>query len=320
VRTTALGARPRTATISRATFSVWGTRATVAMTRDGHLGEALVVLDEELRAFDRACNRFRLDSEVSVLNRWGSSGTPPSRTFLEALAAACRAAELTDGLVDPTIGGHISALGYDRDIDAVQADGAGPAPRSLGRVPGWRCLSFDPTATGFELPEGVELDFGATAKALCVDRAVATIWERTGGAVAVEIGGDLAVAGPPPPGGWHVSVRRDARRPGGPESVVTICDGAVASSGTSSRVWSRGETRLHHIIDPRTGRPAEAIWELVTVAARTCVDANTAATAAVLWGNEAPFRLGQLGLPARLARVGGEVVTVADWPAERRSE
>ena len=311
---TAVGSRPPPATISRATFSVWGTRATVATAGDGDLGAALSVLDEQLHRFDRACNRFRADSELSVLNRLGSTQTTPSRTLLEALVAACRAAALTDGLVDPTVGGHLSALGYDRDIDAVRLEGSGPAPPPLGPVPGWRRLSFEHTAAGLQLPSGVQLDLGATAKALCVDRAVAAIVDRNGGSAAVEIGGDLAVAGPPPPGGWLVAIRRDPRQSGGPDSFVAISDGAVASSGTSARAWRRSGTRLHHIIDPRSGRPAEEVWALVTVAARSCLDANTAATAAIVWGDEAPFRLAQLGLPARLETAGGEVVTVAGWP------
>ncbi len=109
----------------------------------------------------------------------------------------------------------------------------------------------------------------------------------------------------------------DARRPGSSaECVVAVWDGGLASSGTTVRTWSRAGWPLHHIIDPTTGWPAAAVWRLVTVGARTCIEANTASTAAIVWGEDAPFRLAQIGLPARLVRADGTVVAVGSWPRD----
>ena len=73
---------------------------------------------------------------------------------------------------------------------------------------------------------------------------------------------------------------------------------------------------LHHILDPRTGLPAEPVWRTVSVAAGSCVDANAASTAAVIRGRRALGWLAQLGLPARLVDATGVVFTVAGWPDE----
>ncbi len=73
---------------------------------------------------------------------------------------------------------------------------------------------------------------------------------------------------------------------------------------------------MHHIIDPASGAPAEEMWRTVSVAAGDCVDANIAATAAIVRGARAPEWLAKLGLPARLVGCDGHVKTVGAWPRE----
>jgi thiamine biosynthesis lipoprotein len=102
----------------------------------------------------------------------------------------------------------------------------------------------------------------------------------------------------------------------GPGPVIGVASGGLATSGTSVRRWRAGGITLHHIIDPRTGRPAETPWRTVTVAAQTCVEANVASTASVVLGDEAPAWLAARGLPARLVTDEGAVRAVAAWPEE----
>ena len=176
----------------------------------------------------------------------------------------------------------------------------------------------DPQAGTITVPVGVRLDLGATAKALCADRAAQLVAARTGAGVVVDIGGDLATAGPAPLGGWSVGVVEDTRRPGAAEHcVVAITGGGLASSGTSARTWSRAGWPLHHIVDPRTGWPVPPHWRLVTVAAGCCLDANTVSTAAIVWGDQAPARVARLGLPARFVATDGTVSALGGWPAAR---
>ena len=81
------------------------------------------------------------------------------------------------------------------------------------------------------------------------------------------------------------------------------------------RRWVRGSRTLHHLIDPRTGGPVDSPWRTASVAAATCVLANTAATAAIVMGPAAIPWLEDAGLPARLVGQDGELVRVGGWPA-----
>ena len=174
------------------------------------------------------------------------------------------------------------------------------------------------------MPAGVQLDLGATAKALAADRAASAIAVATGAGVLVNLGGDIAVAGPGPERGWRVQVADDlpdrsaraaraVRRPG---PVIAIWDGGLATSGAGSRRWRRGGKDLHHIVNPGTGCPASSCWASVSVAAASCVDANTASTAAIIRSVAAVRWLTDLAMPARLVRPDGTVVTTGGWPDE----
>jgi thiamine biosynthesis lipoprotein len=235
--------------------------------------------------------------------------------LLAAVDVALRAARLTDGDVDPTVGTAVRILGYDRDFASVAADG-GPLTCRIERAAGWRHVRVDRDAGTIQVPAGVELDLGATAKAYAADWAASTIADATGAGVLVALGGDVAVAGPAPRAGWPVRVTDDhAAPPDAPGETIAITIGGVATSSTTVRRWRRGGDALHHIVDPATGRSAAGPWRTVSVAASTCVDANIASTAAVVRGDAALGWLTGLGLAARLVRVDGDVLRVGGWPA-----
>lgn len=272
----------------------------------------------EIAAIDLACSRFRPDSELAGVNRQAGDRVVVSSLFLAALRAALRGATLSGGLVDPTVGRSLRILGYDRDIKAVrQRGGAAVVPR-FEAVPGWTCIEIDGSRSTVRIPRGVELDLGATGKAFAADRAAAAACASTGCGVLVALGGDIAVAGAPPPGGWPVRVADDHAAPlDGDGPVVAISSGGVATSSTVLRRWRTAAGPMHHIVDPTTGRPAGATWRTVTVAAGSATDANTASTAAVILGEDAPAWLAERGLPARLVRPDGTISRVGAWPEER---
>jgi FAD:protein FMN transferase len=225
---------------------------------------------------------------------------------------ALRAAELTGGIVDPTIGRALILAGYDRDFEQLTGE---PVVLRGQRVPGWRRVLVDSDRGEVRIPRGVRLDLGATAKALGSDRAAAAVANAAPGVgVLVNLGGDIATSGPPPPGGWTVRVADDHRAPAdAPGQTIAIASGALATSSTTVRRFGQG---AHHIVDPRTGLPAVSRWRTVSVAAGACVDANIASTAAVVLGDDAPAWLAERGLPARLVEHDGQVCTVAGWPRE----
>src|SRR5205085_394070 len=166
------------------------------------------------------------------------------------------------------------------------------------------------------VPEGVRIDLGATAKALAADLAAEAALRAGAGGVLVSLGGDLALRGEPPPGGWRIQVGEDSREPVTPHAeAIRLTVGGVATSSTTVRRWRRGGATLHHLIDPRTGRPAAGPWRTATAAAATCVRANTASTAAIVLGAAATAWLSAAGVPARLVDRAGPVVRVGGWPA-----
>jgi thiamine biosynthesis lipoprotein len=158
------------------------------------------------------------------------------------------------------------------------------------------------------------LDFGATAQAMAADRIAHAVTARLGCGVLVSLGGDVAVAGPPPPDGFPIGVG-ETWWESDPAETVALSSGGLATSGIGIRHWRLGAVPVHHIIDPANGLPAPAFWRAVSVAAATCVGANLAATAAMVKGNRALPWLEELGLPARLVSAEGDVVLVAGWPA-----
>ena len=148
-------------------------------------------------------------------------------------------------------------------------------------------INIDRASRTVQVPRGVQLDLGATAKALAADRAAVIAAAATGAGVLVSLGGDIAVAGSAPADGWPIALADDHGSPaGGP--VITIAAGGLATSSTTVRRWRRGGDTVHHILDPATGAPCPVVWRTVSVAARTCVEANAASTAAIVLGPGAP--------------------------------
>lgn len=302
---------------SSASFPALGTTAVVAVTNPGSLGEARAILDAELAAVDAACSRFRPDSELCRLNAAAGHETPVGPLLFSALEVALEAAHSTDGLVDPTVGANLRLAGYDRTFAELRLRDGRHVHATFPPVAGWRSVTLDARRCTVRTPAGVELDLGATAKALAADRAAASAAGATGVGVLVALGGDVAVAGPAPEGGWPVRIADDHAAPlDGPGPVVAIASGGLASSGTHVRRWTTSGGELHHIVDPRTGRPASGSLRTVSVAAASCVDANAASTAAVVLGEGAHGWLSGRGLPARLAGSDGRVATVNGWPSE----
>jgi thiamine biosynthesis lipoprotein ApbE len=302
-----------------ASWRALGTLVQLVVTEPRCLNQARRWLETDLAEVDAACSRFRPDSEIRAL--LGGRPARVSPLLAEAIAVALRAARLTEGDLDPTVGAAMSAIGYDRDFEQIERLGPSFA-LTVRTVPGWREVHLD--GRSLTMPAGVQLDLGATAKAWAADRSAARIASRLGCGVLVSLGGDIAAAGPAPDGGWRIRVQdvtgSPTDPPTGPYALIAIRDGGLATSSTAARRWQRGGDVLHHILDPRTALPAEPVWRTVSVAAGTCADANAASTAAVIRGRRALGWLTQLGLPSRLVDASGVVFTVAGWPDEGKPE
>lgn len=298
--------------ITGTVLPAFGTRVGVWTTDASALPAAERILRSWVAEVDAACSRFRSDSDLSRVNAGAGRPVEVSRLLVEALSAALAMAELTAGRCDPTLGAALIAAGYDRPFADIVERGPGPRrPPSPGG--GWRDVRIDHRRSTVRVAAGVALDLGATAKGWAVDGALQRIRGALGTAhrttgLCVAAGGDLAVSGPAPAHGWPVLVgeRLDVEGGDGGEPLL-LAGGALATTGALVRRWGRGPEQAHHLIDPRTGAPAESPWRLVTVHAPTCLVAEAAATAAWLMGERAPAWLRRHGLGARLVAGDGTV-------------
>lgn len=303
--------------VARAAFPALGGSAVVLAGVPEAIGRACAAVRREVREIDRACSRFRADSELSRVNAAAGDRVQVGALFGAALDVALRAAELTGGEVDPTCGAALPAWGYDRDFGQLRAGGVTVTVAGPVAAPGWRAVEWDRERRVVRIPAGSRLDFGATAKALAADRAARSASAAAGCGVLVSLSGDVSVCGRPPEGGWQVRVTDDHRSGvRAPGQSVALTGGGLATSSTSVRRWWAGGAELHHLVEARTGRCAVSCWRTVSVAAASCVDANIASTAGLLRGEGAAGWLAVLRLPARLVRHDGSVVAVGGWPGE----
>ena len=291
-------------------FSIWGLSGSLHTERDNLLPFAEDRLNFWLEVIDKACNRFRPDSELSRLNE-AQGDVVLSTVLVRALVAARRASELTGGLCDPTILPSLEALGYDRDYDSL--GDVADTPMDLRPAPGFSALGFDEVARTVHKTFDCRIDLGASAKALVAD-LVAQDVAPTGG-VVVEIGGDVSARGRGLKGPWVVGIASTLTITGD-EPRIALEDGAIATSSNDVRTWRRGDHVIGHIIDPRSGRSAVSPFAAATVIDTDCVSANAFATAALLWGEDAAWHIAQAGRSARLVRHDGTVEFVGAWPRE----
>jgi len=255
-------------------------------------------------------SRFRPESELSRLNRRAGRPASVGPLLFDAIEAALRAAAATGGAFDPTLGRQMAANGYGCSFgfpERVTVLGMPPA----GPGGGWRNITVDATDRVVTLPVGIALDLGGIAKGMAVDAAARLLCDDGVEAGLVSAGGDMRVAGHDGPG-WQIGLTDTA----GPRQV-TLSEGALATSSSTRRTWIHAGARRHHILDPRTGESAESGLRSVSVAARTCEQAEVAAKAAFVLGPDrgAGF-LEALELPGLLTPIAGPPIPVGSWPTE----
>jgi FAD:protein FMN transferase len=238
---------------------------------------------------DAAFSRFVPASELNRVNAAAGSFVSISPLFAAAVETALGMAELTGGLVDPTVGAAIVAAGYDRDFALLGDD---PRPAATPAAASWRSVEL--RGELLRVPAHVRLDLNGVVKSMAVDAAVGLI--SAGGWVSA--GGDLAA-----------TVPVDVALPGG--GAVRLESGGLATSGSVRRRWRRGGREQHHLIDPATGRPSASPWTQVTVSGRTCLEADVVAKAGFLLAAEGPGWLADRAMPARFLAGRGETLTPA---------
>ncbi len=296
-------------------LKTWGIQVRVVVTDPDVLAAVAVTTRDWLDRVDRACSRFRDDSDLVHVNHAGGRAVQVNPVLRRALGAAMEAARVTGGLVTPTVGQALCEAGYDRTFALVGPAGPTDIPRPMTQprpAPQWQAIEIDEGAGTVRIPRGYQLDLGATTKAWAADQLAERLASDLGCGILVDLGGDVVAAGEAPEGGWLVQVT-DGPRASANGPMMALWDGALATSSTVIRRWVADGAARHHIIDPSTGLPADDLWRTVTVHAAHCFDANAVSTAAVILGDRALPWLSEVELPARLVRRDGLVMAVNGW-------
>lgn len=303
------------------TWTRWATTCCLVTTLPEDLGTARTLCDRVMDEIEDALSTWRDDSEIMNLSPgWNHV----SATLAGALTAALWAARTTDGAVDPTLGEGVRRWRLAQA--AAATTGAGddePASTSLLRREGlWRQRYAPPAWTEIEvvgrlvwLPGELQLDLGALGKAFAADLAARLIARAIGGGVLVNLGGDIATAGPGPLHGWQIRVHDG---PDDPELTVTLDAGmAIATSSTLHRRIRQDDPDSAHVLDPRTHGPVRGPWRTATAVAATCVAANTWSTAALVLGGDLDRWLSEHPAPLRLVDRSGRASPRCGFPEER---
>jgi FAD:protein FMN transferase len=303
-------------------FRAMGTscRIAVAGAADPRDADAAIAAGRaEIARCERVLSRFDAASDLTRVNAAAGNWVAVDPILLDALAAALRAREDTDGLYDPTVLPALTAAGYDRSFEQLALRDARPPLRPDG----WRAgahVELDAGRSRVRLPAGCAVDLGGIGKGYSATRAVRAMREAgpcLPGALA-DLGGDIAVGGAAPGGGgWRIGIA-DPREGGAQLGVLAVRGAGVATSGRDRRRFGPGSL-LHHLIDPATGRPAGPGPLTVTVVAPTASVAEAHATAlAILPVDRAGAYLGERPwLAALLVRHDGELALFGDLPLER---
>ncbi len=267
---------------------------------------ALAAAEQALREVD-----WRMSTwvEITELSRFNAVGADEwvklSPSTLAVLEVALEFAEATGGAFDPTCGPILEVWRRGEEEGAVPSEDL--LAEAMGRS-GWRRVRLSETSASKQV-EGLRVDVGGIAKGWAVDRAVEAMQEAGVRGGLVQCGGDLRVFGESGQGReWRLGVR-DPNRPEGSllPDTLSIAEGAVSTSGNYERFYTIGGRRYSHIIDPRSGRPVDAVPQ-VTVVASESVVADGWSTALTVLG---PDGLGLLpdGVEAlMLVREGGAIV------------
>jgi thiamine biosynthesis lipoprotein len=228
---------------------------------------ALEAATERLRQLEARLTRFAPSSELSALNRASGTWFSASTELFEVVRLAAEARAASGGLFDPTILNALEAAGYDRTFDEIGQRELGPRPAGATQRSGPQAgerIDLDPARRAIRLEAGARLDLGGIAKGWIVDQVIDGPLSGYKNAL-VSAGGDLRLRGGPQPGQpWSVGIR-DPRadmqpppdEPLPPIAVLLLGGGALATSGTARRWWLVEGQRRHHLIDPRTGLPAD---------------------------------------------------------------
>lgn len=239
-----------------------------------------------IEEWEQILSRFRPDSELCELNQRAGIQVVVSQVLWDVFEASRLSEAETRGLVNPLTMDALIHAGYDRTFDELASGDVDTVVGSTAvPVPALQDVLSDPEQQTLKLPLGARLDFGGVAKGWVAQHAMMMLREY--GPSLFSAGGDIAVSGLRGDGEpWEIGVE-DPFHPGRYLRSLYLPSGAVATSGKDYRRWMHSGSLQHHIIDPRSGLPAETDVVTATVIAPDAILAEAFAKAILISGSEA---------------------------------
>jgi thiamine biosynthesis lipoprotein len=264
-------------------------------------GDSLASARARLADLERRWSRFLPGSETNALNRARGGPVAVSSETFTLVTLAFLGWRASGGRFDPTVLDALERAGYDRSFEQLGADSAAAQAGCATPAPGLDGVVLDDEAGTITLPAGRRFDPGGIAKGYAADLVCAELLVGGAAGACVNIGGDLLVRGVSPHGGpWTVAVPHPA---GGSAATLELPNGAVATSSPLRRAWGPAGRPVHHLIDPRSGRPADTGILQVSVVTHEAWWAEVAAKTTYLAGLEGALEVAA-GLGAEALAVG----------------
>ena len=252
---------------------------------DPEAAQAFDTAQSFIEISEQRFTRFKETSELSALNRSAGNWFSASSEMMELMTTAMHCHKATGGLFDPSVLPYLEAAGYTQSMDQLWLLGPNQQPEHYphkGASP-FTAVEIDKIKNRIRLPKGMKIDLGGIAKGWIAEKA-AKLMAAHSPVCAANAGGDMFLIGHPSgQQSWEI-ILEDPRNPSQDLMILLVEKGAVATSSVTKRVWHQGEVKRHHLIDPRSGQPAEAMWLSVTVFAPNAALAETFAKSILIAG------------------------------------
>ena len=267
------------------TFNSMGSRIFIAIdTENESIVSEAMKAQQWFESWENSLSRFRITSELSQINQHPGLRRMVSPVFQEVMKAAENAEKLSGGLVTPRVLNALIAAGYKDDFETL-LEKSGKAfetalisPLEPGKV------EFDLEEGTIEIPFGTQLDFGGIAKGWAAHEVMKRLGELA--PVLVDAGGDVAISAPRSDNSeWPVGVANPFDKDNN-LALIMAGECGIATSGKDYHRWMLNGEMQHHIIDPRTLRPAATDIFTATILASNVMDAETYAKTALILGSE----------------------------------
>jgi len=238
---------------------------------------------DQIRRVNDLMSIYRSDSEFSVLNRAaGAESVSISAETIYLLSKSKQYHEITAGTFDPSIG-PLMELWHLREKGNVPTEQEIDSTLALIGLDG---LYIDETRNRAYITEGMELDSGGIAKGYAVDLALASLRQSGVSGAMVDLGGNIGLVGhgPSENGYWRIGIRNPIAR----EEMIAVLqlkDVTTATSGQYEQYFIHEGKRYGHLLDPRTGRPADALLS-TTIISPEGIAADALSTGVFILGPE----------------------------------